>query len=255
MLISVVVPVKNAVATIGRTLESLKCQTHSDFEVLIVDGGSTDGTIQAIESCGLPQTMLIHEPGSGISGAVNIGISRAKGDVVMPWLCADDYLDSNFLAAVAACWKRGNPDFVYGNWHAVVDGSVVKSRVSDVEWESRILYSMPRIMSNSFVFRRELFESEGPLDESLRYACDYEFVLRLVTRGFHGMHCSDAWYFYQVGGLSQRRFFEVALEVARASLKHGGRPVPAYWHLCKAYLRVKISFLLNEFRSAALQRG
>jgi glycosyltransferase involved in cell wall biosynthesis len=246
-LVSVVIPVKNGGATLGRTLESLRRQTCQHFEVVVVDGGSTDNTLDVIEAAALPNLQLLSDPNGGITTAVNKGLRASSGTILIPWLCSDDFLDPKFVGSMAESLK-GDAEFAYGNWHGVDGGIVIKSRRPDLNWERKIRYSMPVLMSNSFAFRRTVFEKIGYMNEGLRYACDYDFLRRIQDAGIRGAYSPDAWYYYQTGGLSQTRQFTCAREVARSAISHGSPMLLTYAHLGKAYLAVRSSFALNWMR-------
>jgi glycosyltransferase len=251
MLISVIIPVKNGAATIGRTIASLRDQTAANFEAILVDGGSTDDTLQIVDACKLQQCRIIADRGCGITAAVNQGISEAKGDAIMPWLCADDYLDPQFIEAVSHSFNSDNPDFVYGNWHVVERGRVIKSRKPEKKWELKLQYYMPLILPNTCVFKASLLKQVGPLDESLKYSNDYDLLRRIHDARGRGKYCADAWYYFQTGGISQARHFECLREIAMSAVKHGSKRVPTLWYFAARYLVTKGSFLLNRFRTPA----
>ena len=247
-LFSVVIPVKNAVGTLGRTLEALHVQSYRKFEIIIVDGGSTDGTLELIAATGVQRLILLSDTEGGITTAVNKGIKASSGEFVLPWMCADDYLDPNFLEAMAG--EFGTPDIgvVYGNWHVVDRGVVTKSRVPVRSWKDEIEYYMPVILPNAFAFRASVFRQIGYLDERLKYSNDYDFLRRVVIAGVPGAYSPSAWYYYQVGGLSQQRFLDCALEVAGAAVAHGSSRRAVYMHLARLYLATHVSFMLNRIR-------
>lgn len=245
---SVVIPVKNAVGTLGRTLDALRRQTWSDIEVIVVDGGSTDGTLELLAAAELPRLQVLSDAAGGITSAVNLGIRAAEGAFILPWMCADDYLDAAFLASMARTMSAPGVDFAFGNWHVVDRGIVTKSRRPDAEWRTRIANYMPVVLPNSFAFRRSVFERIGYLDEGLRFANDYDLLRRIVDRDLKGSYCEDAWYYYQVGGISQQRYLDCALEVARSAIGHGSSRYAVYAHLALLYMKTNVSFQLNRLR-------
>jgi len=130
-----------------------------------------------------------------------------------------------------------------------VDGPLhIKSRTPSADWRSKLRYMMPMILPNSFAFRRELFDEHGTLDESLHYANDYDFLRRIVDAGARGVYAEGAWYYFQVGGLSQQRHYDCAREVARTAIRHGSSSVLTHFHFARRFLETKASFLLNRLR-------
>lgn len=248
MLFSVVIPVKNGVDTLGRTLDALRAQSHRAIQIIIIDGGSTDGTLELIDSFAMPNVELLSDAGGGITSAVNIGIRKARGEFVLPWMCADDYLDPGFLEATARGFASADIGFVYGNWRAIEKGTVVKSCRPAQDWQRTIRYCMPAVLPNSFAFRRAVFERLGYLDETLRYSNDYDFLRRIVDADIRGHYCGDAWYYYQLGGLSARRQLECQREVVRSAIAHGSPRIAVYAAFLRIFVLTKLSFLLNRVR-------
>jgi len=82
MRISIVTAVFNNVDTIGATLESVRAQSHEDIEHIVIDGGSTDGTLEVLERYRADISLLISEPDRGIYYAMNKGLEQATGDIV-----------------------------------------------------------------------------------------------------------------------------------------------------------------------------
>jgi glycosyltransferase involved in cell wall biosynthesis len=247
-LFSVVIPVKNAVGTLGRTLEALRAQTYGSVEIIVVDGGSTDGTLELIGSAGLPGLRVLSDPTGGITSAVNKGIRDARGAWVLPWMCADDYVDPDFLSCLAGNLVDPTVDFAYGNWHVVDRGVVIKDGRPADSWREDIRFAMPMICPNTFAFRKSVYDRVGHLDESLRFANDYDFLRRLVKSGANGAYAEGAWYYYQLGGLSERRLLETQLEVVRAAIAHGSPRSAVYAVFVRMFVMIKISFWLNRIR-------
>src|SRR5579863_10063148 len=97
--ISIVVPNYNGGGTLARTLQSLVDQHYDGLEILVVDGGSTDNSIEVIKQYGSHITWWVSEKDRGQSHAINKGFARATGQIVN-WLCSDDVLTPNALRVV-----------------------------------------------------------------------------------------------------------------------------------------------------------
>ena len=88
MKVSAIIPVLNAKNTIKRTLNSVFNQTYNDWELIIVDGGSSDGTLEILKRLSDTRVTIYDDSGGSITSSVNKGITLSKGDIIMPWaLC------------------------------------------------------------------------------------------------------------------------------------------------------------------------
>jgi len=119
MKISVITVTYNSAATIVDTVESVLGQTHPEVEYLIVDGASTDATLEKLEPYRDRLAGLLSEPDQGMYDAMNKGIARAKGDVVAILNSDDVYAGPQVLEKVAACFQQTGADCVYGDLHYV----------------------------------------------------------------------------------------------------------------------------------------
>jgi glycosyltransferase involved in cell wall biosynthesis len=186
-MFSIVVPTFNAVATLNVCLDSVASQIYRDVELVLVDGGSTDGTLDVAETFvrELGTRLVIHSgPDQGMYDAMNRGVGMATGTWLL-FLGADDTLyEADTLARVAAFIGENDPsDLVYGD---VIFRST-SSRHAGVFDLDRLLFEQ-NICHQSIFYRRELFAGIGPYN--LRYPlwADWDFNIRcfsnpaLVTR-------------------------------------------------------------------------
>jgi glycosyltransferase involved in cell wall biosynthesis len=193
-LISIVTPSFNQASFIDEALESVRRQNAEDYEHLVIDGMSTDGTVDLLRKQAMnrkQQNMFwISERDSGQSEALNKGFRRAKGEII-GWLNSDDrYRADCFKHVVQAFEDNPDVDIFYGDY-LMVDavGEVLKIR-REIEFSAfvllyhRILY----IPTTATFFRRRVFEEENWLDEKLQYAMDLEFFIRLSKRGYRFKH-------------------------------------------------------------------
>jgi glycosyltransferase involved in cell wall biosynthesis len=188
--LSVVIPVLNRANHIGRAIASVTGQRAEDVEIVVVDGGSTDGTQDVVRS--LPQVRLIEAPNSSIYEALNIGIRDAKGSIISHLNSDDrllpDSLDFVLKAAdshAAAAIVRGLATF------AADDGRAAQGTPDDYRRHQQSLdirevtLGWPAI--NSCFIRARTYQTLGLYDESLRIAADREWLLRALLAGvpFH----------------------------------------------------------------------
>ena len=186
--ISIVTPCLNAAATIGRTLDGVASQGYPGVEHVVVDGGSTDGTLELLAQ--FPDVKVISEPDDGLSDAVNKGIALASGELV-GWLNADDWYLPGALAAVGEA-ADANPR---AEWFTgscpIVDGGGNEIRAGVTAYKNFLLghYSFPLYLSQNFIscpatfIRASALETVGPLRLDYSYSMDYDLFLRLARRG------------------------------------------------------------------------
>lgn len=252
-MISVIIAVYNGARTIGRTLESLRKQTYQNFEVVIKDAGSTDGTMDVVARyADLPGARIVGKD-AGIFDAWNQAVAQAKGQ----WLCflgADDYLwDENVLARFAQVLQSAYPKhgYVYGVEHIVsANGRVLES--FGEPWEKvghRQRYENV-VPHRGMMHHRSLFQEHGAFDTSFRIAGDYEFLRRELLKR-PPLFIPDLivvggeW-----GGVStnSEHIVKTAVETKRAVDKQEkvNLILPSYWKVAKAYIKYYIRESVGE---------
>ncbi|HSU53124.1 MAG TPA: glycosyltransferase family 2 protein [Candidatus Dormibacteraeota bacterium] len=183
MKISVVTPSYNSVATIRQTIESVRHQDYQDWEHIVVDGGSTDGTVALLKS--FPHLLWSSERDEGHYHAMNKGVQRAAGDVILI-LNADDWLLPGALTAVVDGFAQ-NPswDALFGDAVFVDnEGNKIYQR-DEATYDFRVLlYGLDYICHQALFVRKAVYSQLG----SYRYkeflnSADYEFKLRLGRGG------------------------------------------------------------------------
>lgn len=243
-LISIVIATRDAARRLPRCLESLRAQAFRGFEAVVIDGGSSDGTVDLLKSSGDVVAAWRSAPDAGPYSAWNAALPLARGE----WICflgADDWLwDAGSLERLVPHLRGALPRHrvVYGRLRLVDEaGRVVEERGRP--WPEL----RPRFLAHEclphpgLMHHRSLFERHGRFDESFRIAADYEFLLRELTTGealfVPELVAGAGW-----GGLSTtpENFAQSLHEIERALRMHGLRPpFPKwpYWKLlARAYL-------------------
>jgi len=177
--ISVVVPSYNSATFLGEALESALSQEPAPYEVIVQDGGSTDGSLEILRSFA-NRVRWRSEPDGGQAQALNKAIAGASGDVVV-WLNADDLLVPGAFAAVERAYtEHPHADFVYGNFDMIrADGNVMRRFESSPYDPDRVFTHGCYIFSGAMFFRRDLLERVGPFDERLHACMDLDYLLRI----------------------------------------------------------------------------
>jgi glycosyltransferase involved in cell wall biosynthesis len=184
MKVSVIVPVYNCLPYISICLDSIISQDYQDIEIIVVDGGSGDGTINVVKSYGPRINNFISQTDLGVYDALNKGINLASGDIV-GGLNADDHFSSNqVISLVVECFKKSDCEAVYGNLNYFRNaGGLNITR----EWKSGP-YSLRSIRFGwmpahpTVYIKREIHLSFGPYLLNFGSSGDYEFMLRYFLK-------------------------------------------------------------------------
>ena len=183
--ISVVMPSFNHAEYIRQAIDSVLSQDYGNVELLVMDGGSTDGTVEILRSYG-DRIRFVSERDRGQSDALNRGLAQVDGEVQC-WLNSDDYFIDGALSAVAAAFRQHpGVDFVYGNgWNVSERGETLgSSGVLPFDcW--KLIHQRNFIQQASCFFRGSLFESVGPIDEALHYVMDWDLWIRFAAHRGH----------------------------------------------------------------------
>lgn len=182
MKFTIVTPSYNHKDYIETTIKSVLGQTYKNFEYLIVDGASTDGTCDIIEKYRDRLKYYISEKDDGTADAINKGFERAVGDI-LAYLNSDDYYYEDTLERVAKIFES-NPDVdvVYGDCVFVDSkGQFIRyfSEIEDYD-RQRLLNNSDFIMQPSTFWRKRVYQEYGPFDKELHYGFDWAFWCELA---------------------------------------------------------------------------
>lgn len=185
VLISVVVPVLDNRATLRRCLDSVLAQANASCELIVVDGGSTDGSVEILREYGTRLPSWESKPDGGVYPAFNRGVRRATGDWLY-FLGSDDYLWSDdVMRRMAPHLAGAYPQYrvVYGQIGYVNQRGETLLLQGEPWPQFRRQFLQGHIIPHQAVFHhRSLFEEHGPFNETFRVAGDYEFLLRELAR-------------------------------------------------------------------------
>lgn len=228
MKISTVTVCRNSQATIAQAVASFLRQTHPDKELLVIDGGSTDKTVEIVSSFQNDAIRIISEPDRGIYDAMNKGLASFSGDAI-GFLNSDDaYSDPSVLARIAEALTRA--DAVYGDLVMISDhvtGTVVREWKA-TEFKPDAFRSGWMPPHPTFYIRRELAARTGKFDLSYRISADYDFMLRAMELHHPRVRrIPHVLVNFMVGGMSTRGLGAVIrgnLECLRSRRRNLGTP-------------------------------
>jgi len=213
--ITILTAVFNAVSELEATIQSVLDQKYRSIEYIIIDGGSTDGTVDMIRKYASALAFWISEPDRGISDAWNKGLSHSTGDYV-GFLNAGDRYMPEAVASVAL--QVGYADFVWGDmiWQGAGEGEVFKGRES---YASIVRYVMP-FNHPSMFFKRSTINRVGGYDLKYRYAMDYDLVRKIISDGGSGHYIPSVVATMASGGIHDRNYAKTVAEVERIAVSH-----------------------------------
>lgn len=177
-IISIVVPVYNGEAYMKDTLDSLFSQTFRDFELIVVDGGSTDRTVQIAREHHQPVDILISEKDEGMYDALRKGMDAASGKYLC-YINADDRLLPYTLEKVVRKFEKGRYDLVFGDVNYISETGDVAYTYKGVNLGRQGIRSIRRVpfAQQSAFWTREVYQRTGGFDKSMKYSADSKFLL------------------------------------------------------------------------------
>ncbi|WP_432821217.1 glycosyltransferase family 2 protein [Trichloromonas sp.] len=222
VLVTIITVAFNAAATLDCAIRSVLSQDHQTLEYIIIDGGSTDGTVDVLRAYGDRLDYFCSEPDCGISDAFNKGIALARGEVI-GLLNADDwYMPGAISSAIGALQENPAFDFVFGD--LTMEGPGGRCRVEqkgDPAYLRQLSKGMPSVPHPTVFVRRNVFTSFGLFRTDLKTAMDYEWLVRISRQGVRGLYLPMVLAGMRLGGASDIGFVGGYLEVYRVSTAYG----------------------------------
>ncbi|QJW90736.1 glycosyltransferase [Spirosoma taeanense] len=193
--LTVVTPSYNQVEYLERTILSVLNQQYPNLEYFIMDGGSTDGSLELIKKYEQYLAGWVSEKDRGQTDAINKGFRLATGDY-LAFQNSDDVFAPNAFARVADAWRKApDTDVFFGDMYITDEQDVILEELRAPEFCAEChIYEGMQVFNQSLFIRRNRLEQFGLLDESLRFVIDYEIVARLgVQPGVLFRHVDGFW--------------------------------------------------------------
>lgn len=182
MKISIITVCFNSSKTIEKTFQSILNQTYTNIEYIVIDGGSSDSTLDIVKKYKKSIDRFVSEPDKGLYDAMNKGIKLASGDIVGILNSDDIYTDEKVLENVARFHENNNVEVSFGNIIQLTDYGKIIRRYSAKNWvhdKLKIGFMPPH---PSMFFKRELFEEYGYYHLDFVSGADYELIVRFFLK-------------------------------------------------------------------------
>jgi glycosyltransferase involved in cell wall biosynthesis len=182
--VSIITVVYNGAATIRHCIDSVLSQDYGSIEYIIIDGNSTDGTLEIIKSYGSAVYKLVSEPDKGIYDAMNKGIALATGEVIGILNADDFYAGKTVISEVADAMIRSGADGCYGDLNYVdgQDETVIRRNWVSGNYKPNSFWFGWMPPHPTFFVRKKCYENYGDFRLDLGSAADYEIMLRFILK-------------------------------------------------------------------------
>ena len=228
MKVTIITATLNNSSTITETINSVLSQDFFDIEHIIIDGSSSDGTLEIINDYKSKNksVKLFSEKDNGVYNALNKGLSLATGDII-GFLHSDDVFGSKtIISEIISIFENNDADGVYGNLQYVKNSDISKVIRN---WKSRKFY--PEMIKNAWMpahptlfLKKGVYEKHGNFNPTYKISADYEFIIRIFKDQFLNFHYTPKVITkMRLGGISNRslkNIFIKSLEDYRAMKKH-----------------------------------
>ncbi|OGO64669.1 MAG: hypothetical protein A2030_06480 [Chloroflexi bacterium RBG_19FT_COMBO_50_10] len=180
-LVSIITPSYNQAGFLPETIQSVLSQDYPDVEYIIVDGGSSDGSLEIIQQVASQLAWWVSEPDQGQTDAINKGFAHAHGEI-LAWLNSDDpYQPGAITQAVESLLSHPEASLVYGDANLIDEHGRLMGRFPSRQTDlPGLLRGSVHIPQQTTFFWSRLWKQVGPLDPTFRFAMDYDLWVRLA---------------------------------------------------------------------------
>jgi glycosyltransferase involved in cell wall biosynthesis len=254
-LVSIVTPSFNQARFLEATIHSVLSQDYPSLEYIIVDGGSTDGSLEIIKKYSNRLTWWVSEKDQGQTDALNKGFTHAHGEI-LAWLNSDDtYEPGAVSAAIGFLESQPETGLVYGDANYINEGGRVIGKFPAAQTDlSRLRRGYVHIPQQAAFFRADLWRSVGPLDPSFYFAMDYDLWVRISARcSIKYLHQTWANFRLHTSGKTIAADDRCWPEMIRVHYRDGGNLFSVI--VAKYYLRRALAPLWNLRRRSMLRNA
>jgi glycosyltransferase len=235
MKVTLITVCRNVAPVIRETMDSILAQTHPEIELIVIDGASTDGTVEilreytvaergrrAVSDAGRGISTLVSEADKGIYDAMNKGLARATGEIIGFVNAGDLLMTPNVIAQVVSAFQRAHVDAVYGDIIMVDEHDIHKVHrtwISGTYHRENFRRGWMPPHVGTFI-RKSVYDRFGHFNTDLRIGADYEILLRfLYKHQVRTVHMREVLVRFRLGGMSNgsvRHILRANREVRRS---------------------------------------
>ncbi|MDH3972696.1 MAG: glycosyltransferase [Deltaproteobacteria bacterium] len=245
MKASVITVIFNEVNHIESIIKSVLSQDCADFELLLIDGGSTDGTVEIIKKYAKEDSRLkwISEPDNGAADAISKGLKLASGNIIGFINAGDELCDSAIKSAVITFMENPTYDIFHGDLLKLQGEKVMYLLKPSRNIDFHIWHEMPINSVGTFYTRRAI-DMVGGYDFSYKVATDYDMLLRMYIKKCRFYYLDMPLAKMRYGGVSDTNYVEGLKEIFISSTKNGyPKYKAALWFAFKFFVRTTKNFL------------
>ncbi|MDE0186952.1 MAG: glycosyltransferase family 2 protein [Candidatus Poribacteria bacterium] len=220
-LVSVITICLNAEKTLEQTIQSVINQTYNPIEFLIIDGGSTDSTLDIIRKYDNQIDYWVSEPDGGTSDAINKGIQLSCGALI-GILCADDFYEKGAVETIIGNYSADTPKIYHGDMTRIDVHTGEKTFLLKPPEDLGRMFQGCAVNTPATFVDRRIFEKHGLFNRDYKFADDHEFLLRSFSLGVEFNYVPQNITFMREGGRSQKHYIRACWESFNLSIRYGG---------------------------------
>jgi glycosyltransferase involved in cell wall biosynthesis len=218
LFVSIITVCHNSEKTIAKTIESVLNQTYSNLEYIVIDGASTDRTMEIVkqyESKFKGRMRWISEQDAGMYDAMNKGIALAVGELI-GIINADDWYECDSIKKIIAAHHRYEETIYYGIARYVENDKELMLKTTNYQFLNREMLPHPTCFIPKSVYQRH-----GNYNVQYRIAADYELLLRYFSRGVRFVQIDEVLANFRTGGITTTQDMQSAIETFRIRYQYG----------------------------------
>ena len=216
--VSIITVVYNGIAHLEQTIQSIINQSYQNIEYIIIDGGSTDGTLELLQKYDEKIAYWVSEKDNGIYDAMNKGIAKATGEIV-GLINADDWYETNTLELVVNAFEKQEVDVIHGSMEIIsADGSSFTKKVK----HDLSTLKKGMLLNHPTVFvKKSFYEKYGVFNTSYKIVADWEMIFRWWLSGAKFIGIEETLANFRMGGVSSLHLKKSLVEKHKVRQVHG----------------------------------